>query len=152
VYNLETYKRIAVILGHRGSVLSLTLSEDASLLFSSAGDRFVNVWDTKTLLRVYSIYSMYDIGDVFCVSYSSTLNTVYLGAQNTSIQASQNRKHFMRLQLTLAVVRPERERPSTEAYAYPPSLVPRRPLFRLSWTWWCSNATPGKCRRPSYTC
>lgn len=88
VYNLETYKRIAVILGHRGSVLSLTLSEDGHLLFSSAGDRFVNVWDTKTLLRVYSIYSMYDIGDIFCVSYSSALNTVYLGAQNTSIQVN----------------------------------------------------------------
>jgi di- and tripeptidase len=90
VYNLETYKRIAVILGHRGSVLSLTLSEDGQLLFSSAGDRFVNVWDTKTLLRVYSIYSMYDIGDVFCVCYSSSLNTVYLGAQNTSIQVYHN--------------------------------------------------------------
>ncbi|QDS72330.1 hypothetical protein FKW77_007817 [Venturia effusa] len=70
----------------RGSVLSLTLSQDGQLLFSTAGDRFVNVWDTKSLLRVYSIYSTYDIGDIFCVSYSSTLNTVYLGAQNTSIQ------------------------------------------------------------------
>jgi len=89
VYNLETYKRIAVISGHRGSVLSLTLSEDGQMLFSSAGDRFVNVWDTKTLLRLYSIYSMYDIGDVFCVLYSSSLNTVYLGAQNTSIQVDQ---------------------------------------------------------------
>jgi di- and tripeptidase len=35
---------------------------------------------------VYAIYSDYDIGDAFCVSYSSLLQTVYLGAQNTSIQ------------------------------------------------------------------
>jgi len=43
VYSLESYKRIAVIAGHRGSVLALCLSDDEKLLFSSAGDRFVNV-------------------------------------------------------------------------------------------------------------
>ncbi|KAF2434234.1 beta-Ala-His dipeptidase [Tothia fuscella] len=86
VYCLDTYKRIDVIEGHRGSVLALALSEDETLLFSGAGDRFVNVWSTKTLRRVYSTYSTYDIGDVFCVSYSSQLETVYLGAQNTTIQ------------------------------------------------------------------
>lgn len=43
VYSLDTYKRNAVIEGHRGSVLALCLSEDEGLLFSSAGDRFVNV-------------------------------------------------------------------------------------------------------------
>jgi len=86
VYDLETYRRHAVIDGHSGSVLGLCLSQDEQLLFSSAGDRFVNVWHTKTLQRVYCIYSTYDVGDVFCVSYSTALQTVYLGAQNTSIQ------------------------------------------------------------------
>jgi di- and tripeptidase len=43
VYCLNTYKRVAVIDGHRGSVLALCLSDDETLLFSSAGDRFVNV-------------------------------------------------------------------------------------------------------------
>jgi hypothetical protein len=46
----------------------------------------VQVWDTATFDRVYSIYSTYDIGDVFSVAYSVHLNTVYLGAQNASIQ------------------------------------------------------------------
>lgn len=86
VFSLDTYERITVIEGHRGSVLGLCLSENESLLFSSAGDRVVNVWDTRTFRRVYWIYSTYDIGDVFCVSYSERLRTVYLGAQNTSIQ------------------------------------------------------------------
>lgn len=86
VYDLETYRRHAVVHGHSSSVLGLCLSQDEQLLFSSAGDRFVNVWHTKTLQRVYCIWSTYDVGDVFCVSYSTTLQTVYLGAQNTSIQ------------------------------------------------------------------
>lgn len=37
-------------------------------------------------MRLYSIYSTYDVGDVFCVAYSCNLQTVYLGSQNTSIQ------------------------------------------------------------------
>ncbi|KAK7517387.1 hypothetical protein IWZ03DRAFT_414262 [Phyllosticta citriasiana] len=103
VYGLETYERVALISGHRGSVLGLYLSQDQQLLFSSAGDRIVNagapchllsdsllteiqVWNARTFARVYSIYSTYDIGDVFCVSYSAAHETIYLGAQNTSIQ------------------------------------------------------------------
>ena len=44
--------------------------------------------------RVYSIYSTYDVGDVFCLAYSTRLNTVFLGAQNTSIQwCDLSRRH-----------------------------------------------------------
>lgn len=43
VYGLETYGRAAIIEGHSGSVLGLCLSQDQQLLFSSAGDRIVNV-------------------------------------------------------------------------------------------------------------
>jgi di- and tripeptidase len=91
VYSLKTYKRIAVINGHRGSVLGLCLSDDGHLLFSSSSDHVVNVWCTQDFIRVYSIYSHYDVGDVFCVAYSSNLETVYIGAQNTSIQVSNSR-------------------------------------------------------------
>ena len=86
VYTLKTYERKAVIEGHRGSVLGLCLSADQSLLFSSGGDRIVNVWRTRDLSRQCCLYSSYDVGDIFCVSYSTTLRTVYLGAQNTTIQ------------------------------------------------------------------
>lgn len=86
VYSLRTYERKAVIDGHRGSVLGLCLSADQELLFSSAGDRIVSGWRTADWTRDCCLYSSYDVGDVFCVSYSSLLRTVYMGAQNTSIQ------------------------------------------------------------------
>lgn len=93
VYTLRTYERKAVIEGHRGSVLGLYLSQDQELLFSSGGDRIVNVWRTKDLKRECCLYSSFDVGDIFCVAYSSALGTVYLGAQNTTIQwCCQNQK------------------------------------------------------------
>ena len=86
VWSLDTYEELARFRAHRGSLLCLCVSDDGDMLFSSAGDAFVNVWSTTTFQRLYSIYSSYDVGDVFCLAYSSTLQTVYLGAQNTSIQ------------------------------------------------------------------
>ena len=86
VFGLKSYEKRATIWGHRGSVLGLCLSADQKLLFSSAGDRVVNAWNTKSLEREWCILSSGDVGDVFCVTYSAALRTVYLGAQNTTIQ------------------------------------------------------------------
>ncbi|KAI9702929.1 MAG: hypothetical protein M1836_008143 [Candelina mexicana] len=86
VWSLEALQLKTKIQAHRRSVLSLSLSKDQKLLFSSAGDAIVHVWCTETLECLYNIYSTYDVGDVFCVVYSSALQTVYCGAQNTSIQ------------------------------------------------------------------
>ena len=44
------------------------------------------VWCTTGFRHLYALWSPYDIGDIFCVAYSSLHRTVYLGAQNTSIQ------------------------------------------------------------------
>jgi hypothetical protein len=44
------------------------------------------VWDAVALKALYIVYSTFDIGDVFSVVYSQSLQTIYLGAQNTSIQ------------------------------------------------------------------
>ncbi|KAL1610518.1 hypothetical protein SLS60_002187 [Paraconiothyrium brasiliense] len=65
---------------------TLTLSQDKTLLFSSATDPIVNVWCTSGFDRLYALWSPYDVGDIFCVVYSSYHKTLYLGAQNTSIQ------------------------------------------------------------------
>ena len=46
------------------------------------------VWCTDTLRCLYSVCSTYDVGDVFCVVYSTFSQAVFLGAQNTSIQVS----------------------------------------------------------------
>ncbi|KAH3967067.1 hypothetical protein HBH70_123320 [Parastagonospora nodorum] len=86
VYSLDTYDRRRVIQAHKGSVLGFCLSQDQKLLFSSATDPIINVWCTSTFRHLYALWSPYDIGDIFCVAYSSYHRTVYLGAQNTSIQ------------------------------------------------------------------
>ena len=98
VWDINTYERRGTLTGHQGSVLCLCLSEDKKLLFSSAGDAIVKVlifgvdhvdgqvWDAVALKPLYIIYSTFDIGDVFAVVYSQSLRTIYLGAQNTSIQ------------------------------------------------------------------
>ncbi|KAI9657860.1 MAG: hypothetical protein M1831_004096 [Alyxoria varia] len=85
-FYLQTFECTKALRAHEGSILGLCLSEDNKLLFSSASDRIVNVWSTKALELEASIYSTYDVGDIYCVVYSTKLNTVFLGAQNTSIQ------------------------------------------------------------------
>ncbi|KAF4452510.1 di- and tripeptidase DUG2 [Fusarium albosuccineum] len=85
-WSLDTFHQVHRVQAHKRSVLSLTLSPDASLLFSSAGDPIINVWDPKTLTRLYEIYGSYDVGDTFCTAYSPQHETLYIGAQNATIQ------------------------------------------------------------------
>lgn len=95
-YSLDTFERVAAIHAHNSSILALILSPDHQLLFSSASDRVVNVWSTKTCERMYSLVSTFDLGDIFSIAYSATLQTVYFGAQNTSIQWYDFRKQTTR--------------------------------------------------------
>lgn len=85
-WSLASYELVSRIQAHKRAVLCLFLSQDGKLLFSSAGDAIVNAWCPYDLKRVYHIYSTYDVGDLFSVAYSTQYQTVYLGAQNTSIQ------------------------------------------------------------------
>ncbi|KAF3908248.1 Beta-TrCP [Arthrobotrys entomopaga] len=86
IFSTETYDHVRDLKGHSGCILALLLSQDESLLFSSAGDAIINIWRTNKYENVNTIYSTFDIGDIFCVAYSQRLSTLYLGAQNTSIQ------------------------------------------------------------------
>jgi di- and tripeptidase len=86
VWSLETYERLASVQAHKESVLSLTLSEDRTLLFSTGADSIVNIWSTESLQRLYSLYSHFEIGDVFCSVHSRKARTLFWGAQNASIQ------------------------------------------------------------------
>lgn len=49
---------------------------------------FQKVWCTTKLIPLYILnpYLDTDSGDIFCLSYSSHLQTVYFGCQNTSLQ------------------------------------------------------------------
>ncbi|OAP56311.1 hypothetical protein AYL99_09490 [Fonsecaea erecta] len=86
VWSLETYELLATVPAHKESVLNLTLSDDKTLLFSAGADAIVNVWSSESLQRLYSIYSHFEIGDVFCVVHSTKIQTLFWGAQNASIQ------------------------------------------------------------------
>ncbi|KAK8097559.1 WD repeat domain-containing protein [Apiospora kogelbergensis] len=87
VWSLATFQPIHRIQAHKRSVMCLFLSDDESLLFSSASDPIVNVWCPRTMNRKSEIYSTWDsFGDIFSVAYSSQHQTVYYGAQNTTIQ------------------------------------------------------------------
>ncbi|KAI3324194.1 WD domain-containing protein [Xylariaceae sp. AK1471] len=87
VWSLGSFQPVHRIQAHKRSVMSLFLSDDRSLLFSSASDPIVNVWCPRTMNRLYEIYSTNDsFGDIFSLAYSSQYETVYYGAQNTSIQ------------------------------------------------------------------
>ncbi|KAI5778432.1 hypothetical protein EDC01DRAFT_731807 [Geopyxis carbonaria] len=86
VWSIETYQLVGQLKAHTGSVLCLTLAPDQSLLFSSAGDAIIQVWNSETFANLYTIYSTFDVGDVFCVAVSESSQTAWFGAQNTSIQ------------------------------------------------------------------
>ncbi|KAI8362312.1 hypothetical protein B0O80DRAFT_409457 [Mortierella sp. GBAus27b] len=86
VWDLDHFRLKANLRGHLGSILCLTLREDGKWLFSSSGDGTVRVWDTETFNCLYHIHSSQDVGDVFSVVFSNSLNTMFIGCQNTSIQ------------------------------------------------------------------
>jgi di- and tripeptidase len=88
VWSLGSFQHVQTIQAHKRTVLCLFLSTSGGtpLLFSSAGDAIISVWCPKTFKRLYEIYSTYDVGDMFSVAYSAQNDTVYMGAQNASIQ------------------------------------------------------------------
>ncbi|RIB28464.1 WD40-repeat-containing domain protein [Gigaspora rosea] len=86
VWDLSAFQQIKTLRGHTGGILCLYLSGDYTMLFSSSGDETVRVWNTETLNCLYVIQSSHDVGDLFSVVYSDSLETLYIGCQNTSIQ------------------------------------------------------------------
>ncbi|ROV89713.1 hypothetical protein VMCG_10350 [Cytospora schulzeri] len=107
VWSLATFELVRRIQAHKRHVLWLFLSDSPSstshsdstssapdsleadsrsLLISSAGDALVSVWCPTTFTRLYEIYSLDHVGDIFSCAYSRQQDTVYLGAQDQSIQ------------------------------------------------------------------
>lgn len=91
VFDLQTYSLKTVIsterLGDSASVLCMELAENEQLLFTAGSDSLVRVYDVSnpSFPCTHVIYSSVDIGDVFSLAYSSSLGTLFLGAQNASI-------------------------------------------------------------------
>ncbi|KAJ3868519.1 hypothetical protein EV359DRAFT_77599 [Lentinula novae-zelandiae] len=88
VWDKKTFELKATLQGHSRSVLALVYAEDKKWLFSSSGDSTVRVWSTITLKPVYIIdtYTETCAGDLYSIAWSPTLQTIYIGCQNTSLQ------------------------------------------------------------------
>ncbi|KAJ3742937.1 hypothetical protein DFH05DRAFT_1526431 [Lentinula detonsa] len=88
VWDKKTFELKATLQGHSRSVLALVYAEDKQWLLSSSGDSTVRVWSTITLKPVYIIdtYTETCAGDLYSIAWCPTLQTIYIGCQNTSLQ------------------------------------------------------------------
>lgn len=84
-YSLDTFELVSSVQAHEDSVLGLALCSQHNLLFSSGADSVVNVWSTQSLQPLYSLHSGFEVGDVFCISYSIRTRLAFFGAQNGSL-------------------------------------------------------------------
>lgn len=107
IYTLATYEKSRALDAHRGAVLGLCLSSDGNYLFSTGSDRIICAWDTRTFSRKATLYTRYDVGDIFCASYNSNAGMLYLGCQNTSLLWCDLRDYSARAAQT-----PEGQHPS----------------------------------------
>lgn len=88
VWDRTSLRIKATLKGHTGSLLVLETCEEKKWLFSASGDSTVRIWSTETLSILYVIVPHLDTdsGDIYSLTYSPKLSTVYFGCQNTSIQ------------------------------------------------------------------
>ncbi|KAJ6466417.1 hypothetical protein C8R45DRAFT_1021645 [Mycena sanguinolenta] len=88
VWDKKTFRLKDSLRGHAGAVLALAYAEDRKWLFSSSEDSTVRIWSTTTLKPIYvlSPYLETGAGDLFSLAWSPSLQTIYIGCQNTSLQ------------------------------------------------------------------
>ncbi|KAJ3769643.1 hypothetical protein FB446DRAFT_747087 [Lentinula raphanica] len=88
VWDKKTFELKATLQGHSRSVLALVYAEDKKWLFSSSGDSTVRVWSTITLkpVSIIDTYTETCAGDLYSIAWCPTLQTIYIGCQNTSLQ------------------------------------------------------------------
>ncbi|KIL67904.1 hypothetical protein M378DRAFT_191433 [Amanita muscaria Koide BX008] len=88
VWNKSNFVLQHTLRGHTSSVLALEYAADREWLFSAGGDSTIRVWSTTSMSPVYVInaYLDTDAGDLFSIAWFSTLQSLYIGCQNTSLQ------------------------------------------------------------------
>ncbi|AOW06752.1 hypothetical protein B0I72DRAFT_137906 [Yarrowia lipolytica] len=91
VFDVETFSLKTSLQGHEGCVYALsiaTVAGDSSkqFLVSGGSDSLIKIWDIVELKEVSTVYSSFDVGDIFSVVYDPVHNMIFLGAQNASIQ------------------------------------------------------------------
>ncbi|KAH7913441.1 glutathione degradosome, partial [Hygrophoropsis aurantiaca] len=97
VWDKHTFTLKATLRGHTGSILALEYAEEKKWLFSASGDSTVRIWSTVTLDPIYVLYPYLETGagDLFSLAWNSSLKTIYIGCQNTSLQWFSFCKHHM---------------------------------------------------------
>ncbi|OBA24460.1 glutathione degradosome [Metschnikowia bicuspidata var. bicuspidata NRRL YB-4993] len=99
IFEISTFSLKHVMnCGHRSygaSVLCMTIDPEENFLFTAGSDSLVKVWDlspfddkSATMFDInctHLVYSSVDIGDIFSISWSQCLLTLFIGAQNASI-------------------------------------------------------------------
>ncbi|KAG6886585.1 hypothetical protein C0992_003273 [Termitomyces sp. T32_za158] len=88
VWEKQTFTLKSTLRGHTGSVLALELAKEKDWLFSSSGDSSVRIWHTTKLTPLYVLSPYLEIGagDLFSLSWCPSLQTIYIGCQDTSLQ------------------------------------------------------------------
>ncbi|KAF5382706.1 hypothetical protein D9615_002814 [Tricholomella constricta] len=88
VWDKKTFTLKRTLQGHTGSVLALEIAKEKDWLFSSSGDSTIRIWCTVDLIPIYVLYPYLETGagDLFSLAWSPTLQTIYIGCQNTSLQ------------------------------------------------------------------
>ncbi|KAG6811024.1 hypothetical protein H0H92_009327 [Tricholoma furcatifolium] len=88
VWQKKAFTLKSTLRGHTGSVLALELAKEKNWLFSSSGDSTVRVWSTTELTALYVLdpYLETGAGDLFSLAWSPSLQTIFIGCQNTSLQ------------------------------------------------------------------
>ncbi|KAJ7695752.1 hypothetical protein B0H17DRAFT_1055463 [Mycena rosella] len=88
VWDKQTFRLKDSLVGHTGAVLALEYAEEKEFLFSASGDSTVRIWSTSTLTPIYVLSPYLDTGagDLFSLAWSRSLQTIYVGCQNTSVQ------------------------------------------------------------------
>ncbi|ODV91090.1 hypothetical protein CANCADRAFT_2807 [Tortispora caseinolytica NRRL Y-17796] len=82
VLDLHSYSSVATLRGHTSSVHSLCINN--SYLISGSSDSLIMIWNIATLTLEYTVYSIFDIGDIFAICPIGEY--IYFGSQNASIQ------------------------------------------------------------------
>lgn len=88
VWDKHTFTLETSLRGHTGSILALELAEEKGWLFSASGDSTVRVWSTVTFQPVCILnpYLETGAGDLFSLIWNPTMQVIYIGCQNTSLQ------------------------------------------------------------------
>lgn len=95
VFDIINYNlKYEIDCGHKDnstSILCMAMNESENFLFSAGSDSLIKVWDISGVndkggfTITHIIYLLVDIGDVFSISWSDSLSTLFIGAQNASI-------------------------------------------------------------------